>query len=164
VLIGRVTLAEAMQEWGDDGLRVLTSGERPPDPAELLQSRAMEEVLHELRRNFDIVLIDTPPLLPVTDAALLAAAAEGALLVVRYGKTSNDQVRGSIDRLNSVHGRLVGTVLNRSPKRDGGSAYYGYGYGSVADRGRAGAGVLDQRQRRSALAGTSGRGPRSREG
>ncbi|MGW0232032.1 polysaccharide biosynthesis tyrosine autokinase [Actinopolymorpha singaporensis] len=128
VLIGRVALSTALQEWGTPGLSVLTSGQLPPDPAELLQSKAMAGVVDELRRSFDVVLIDSPPLLPVTDGALLAAQAHGALLVVRFGMTTRDQVRGSVERLNSVHARLVGTVLNRCPQR-GTAESYGYGYG-----------------------------------
>ncbi len=137
VLIGRADLSEALQEWGDDGLSVLTSGVMPPDPAELLQSRAMASVLADLRRQFDVILIDAPPLLPVTDAALLTAQAEGALVVVRYGKTTREQLRGSVERLASVHGRIVGTLLNRSPKKDGSGGYYAYGYGPVTGRRRS---------------------------
>ncbi|NYH82967.1 capsular exopolysaccharide synthesis family protein [Actinopolymorpha cephalotaxi] len=131
VLIGRVALTNALQEWGTPGLSVLTSGEVPPDPAELLQSKAMAGVIEELRRSFDVVLIDAPPLLPVTDGALLAAQAHGALLVVRFGRTTRDQVRSSVERLDSVHARLVGTVLNRCPQRDNAGSYgYSYSYSS----------------------------------
>ncbi|WP_020579249.1 polysaccharide biosynthesis tyrosine autokinase [Actinopolymorpha alba] len=137
VLIGRVALADAMQSWGDHGLCVLTSGAIPPDPADLLQSKAMVELLADLRRTFDVVIIDAPPLLPVTDAALLTAQAEGALLVVRHGKTSRDQVRRSVERLASVRGRLVGTLLNRSPQRGPSSESYGYGYAPLAGQLRA---------------------------
>ncbi|MGW5360176.1 polysaccharide biosynthesis tyrosine autokinase [Actinopolymorpha pittospori] len=137
VLIGRLDVAEAMQKWGEPGLSVLTSGVVPPDPAELLQSRAMADVLIDLRSSFDIVLIDAPPLLPVTDAALLAAQSDGALLVVKHGTTTRDQVRGSLARLTSVRARLVGTVLNGSPKRRPTNYTYGYGYAPI----KAGAGV-----------------------
>ena len=128
VLIGRLDVAEAMQPWGEHGLSVLTSGAIPPDPAELLQSRAMADVLIDLRSSYDIVLIDAPPLLPVTDAALLTAQSDGAMLVVRYGKTTRDQVRGAVERLASVRGRLIGTMMNRSPQRGPSSYSYGYGY------------------------------------
>nr|WP_202896024.1 polysaccharide biosynthesis tyrosine autokinase [Actinopolymorpha pittospori] len=136
VLIGRLDVAQVMQKWGEDGLSVLTSGALPPHPAELLQSRAMSDVLADLRKSFDVVLIDAPPLLPVTDAALLAAQSDGAILVVRHGATSREQVRMSLERLTSVHARLVGTVLNRSPKRQVTSYAYSYEYAPVRGRHR----------------------------
>jgi capsular exopolysaccharide synthesis family protein len=131
VLIGRSRLDTALQRWGPDGVSVLTSGALPPDPAELLESRALGDLLTTLRSQFDTVVIDAPPLLPVTDAGILATQADGTLLVVRYGKTTRDQIRGSAARLASVNGRLIGTLLNRSPQKgDGGTYGYGYGYGS----------------------------------
>ncbi|HEY8455805.1 MAG TPA: polysaccharide biosynthesis tyrosine autokinase [Actinopolymorphaceae bacterium] len=125
VLIGRATLSAAMQPFGRDALPVLTGGAMPPQPADLLQSQAFADVLGELRHTFDTVILDAPPLLPVTDAALLAARADGALLVVRYGKTTREQVRTAVERLTSVKGRLIGTVFNRIPLREG-KPYYGY--------------------------------------
>lgn len=131
VLIGRSRLESAIQTWGPDSIPVLTSGVLPPDPAELLQSRALADLLATLRQQFDTIIIDAPPLLPVTDAGILATQADGTLLVVRYGKTTRDQIRGSVARLNSVNARFIGTLLNRSPQKgDGGSYGYGYGYGT----------------------------------
>lgn len=128
VLVGKVALADAVQEHVETGLKVLPSGPVPPNPAELLQSNAMAELLTQLRGEFDVVIVDAPPLLPVTDAALLAAKADGAILAVRYGKTTRDQIRHSMDRLEQVGGQLAGTVLTMTPNK--GKAYgYGYGYG-----------------------------------
>ena len=70
---------------------MLTSGSLPPNPAELLQSHAMEQLLDKARTDYDVIVIDAPPLLPVTDAALIATQADGAVLVVRQGKTTRDQ-------------------------------------------------------------------------
>ena len=92
VLIGKVSLADALQQYADTGLQVLTCGPIPPNPSELLQSHAMETLLADLRRDFDVIIIDAPPLLPVTDAALLAAQADGAVVVVRHGRTTRDQL------------------------------------------------------------------------
>jgi capsular exopolysaccharide synthesis family protein len=155
VLIGRITLAEALQPAGDDGLAVLASGVVPPAPAELLQSRAMADLLAELRRTFDIVLIDAPPLLPVTDAALLAAQAEGALLVVRYGKSTRDQVRASVERLSSVRARLVGTLFNRAPHKGATGMSYGYGYAPAPVRGRSNGKLADATSSRLVGTGAS---------
>lgn len=138
VLIGRVAVEDAIQPWGDLPLEILASGPIPPNPSELLQSHAMQLLLKDLDRRADIILIDAPPLLPVTDAALLAHQADGAVLIVRHGKTSADQVEQSIGNLRKVDARLLGTVLNMAPSR-GPEAYtygYGYGYGAEAPSGR----------------------------
>lgn len=127
VLVGRVTLDAALQEAATPGLDVLTSGTLPPNPSEILQTQAMKALVMELRRRYDLVLIDAPPLLPVTDASLLAAISDGAILIVRHGETGREQVRTSAERLSAVGARLLGTVLSMSPAKD--LARYGYGYG-----------------------------------
>lgn len=131
VLIGKVHLRDALQKYADTELWVLSSGPIPPNPSELLQSNAMEKMLGELRDDFDIVILDAPPLLPVTDAALLSAQADGALLVVRHGKTTRDQLDHAIERVEAVDAKVVGVVINLAParKRVGGYGYGGYGYG-----------------------------------
>jgi capsular exopolysaccharide synthesis family protein len=134
VLVGRVALDAALQEAGTPGLDVLTSGALPPNPAEILQTDAMRALLAELRHRYDVVLIDSPPLLPVTDAALLASIADGAILVVRHGETGHDQVRAAVERLDSVGARLLGTVLSMSPAKELTRYGYGYGYDRPAER------------------------------
>ena len=130
VLLGRVSLEDAIQQHVDSELHVLSSGAIPPNPAELLQSNAMTDLLKRLREEYDMVVIDAPPQLPVTDAALLAAQADGALLVVRHGKTTRDQVAQSINRLEQVDATPVGVVMNMVPTGRKRSGYgYGYGYG-----------------------------------
>ncbi len=135
VLIGKVDLEEAIQPWGEDGLHVVTSGSTPPNPAELLQSRAMEAILAKARAEYDVVLVDAPPLLPVTDGALLAAQADGAILVVRQGKTTKDQLEQAHQRLGSVDARVLGAVLNMTPERGADSYSYGYGYAPLVSGG-----------------------------
>ena len=133
VLLGKVTLEDAIQEVRDSGLYVLGSGAIPPNPAELVQSKAMSDLLTQLRRDYDIVIIDAPPLLPVTDAALLASHADGALLVVRYGKTTKDQLAQATERLAQVDAAPIGVILNMVPQsRLRGSYGYGYGYAPEA--------------------------------
>lgn len=125
VLLGKIGLGEAIQD-ATNGLHVLASGALPPNPAELLQSQAMARTLTQLRTQYDTIIIDAPPLLPVTDAALLAVHADGAVLVVRHGKTSSDQLHHAIERLEGVGASLLGVVLNMTPR---GAKRYGYGYG-----------------------------------
>jgi capsular exopolysaccharide synthesis family protein len=152
VLIGKVSLADALQEYADTGLRVLTCGPIPPNPSELLQSHAMETLLTDLRRDFDVIIIDAPPLLPVTDAALLAAQADGAIIVVRHGRTTRDQLQHSIERLEAVDAKALGVVINQAPSRKNRTGYgygYGYGYGFESE-----AELSSTRSRREATART----------
>ncbi len=143
VLLGKIALADAIQKH-ETGLHTLTSGIIPPNPAELLQSQAMHDLLDELRGTYDAIVIDAPPLLPVTDAALLAGQTDGALLVVRHGKTTRDQLHAAHDRLAGVGANTLGVVFNMVPtkRRDGYGYGYGYGYGpEPGGRRRSGRGV-----------------------
>lgn len=143
VLIGQAELADAIQPWGRSGLDIILSGALPPNPAELLQSKAMSGVMEELRRRYDVIIIDAPPILPVTDAALIAAQTSGAILVLRHGRTSRDQAAQARQRLDAVGAQVLGTVFNFVPQRSISSYGYGYGYGyapttpvpAPADRG-----------------------------
>jgi capsular exopolysaccharide synthesis family protein len=125
VLIGQAGLEQVMQRAGPN-FAVLTSGPIPPNPSELLASVQMGLLLQEAAKLYDIVIVDTPPLLPVTDGAVLASQADGALLVVRTGKTTRDQVARAADTLHKVGARVLGGVLNMAPTK--GPQSYGYGY------------------------------------
>ncbi|UUZ61698.1 polysaccharide biosynthesis tyrosine autokinase [Nocardioides sp. B-3] len=108
VLIGKISLEDALQSYGDSGLRVPACGPIPPNPSELLQSHAMEKLLADLRSDFDVVILDAPPLLPVTDAALLSTRADGAVVVTHHGSTTRDQLAHAVDRLDSVDAKVPG--------------------------------------------------------
>jgi capsular exopolysaccharide synthesis family protein len=136
VLADRVGLAEAIQPWGASSFDVLTSGPIPPNPSELLASRQMAGLLAELRDSYDVVLLDTPPVLPVTDAAVLGAACDGALVVVRYGRTTTHQVAAAASALRAASVRLLGTVLTMVPKSSQDS--YGRYYAPDQDDGEPG--------------------------
>jgi receptor protein-tyrosine kinase len=129
VLIGSVDFDDALQPSPIENLTVLTSGTVPPNPSELLQSQAMHNLLKRGRKEFDVIVIDTPPLLPVTDAALVASDTDGALIVVRHGRTTTDQLGHAIERLEAVGAKPLGVVLNMMPVRGDSRAGYGYGYG-----------------------------------
>ena len=134
VLIGKVSAEEVMQRYGDTSLDVMVCGQIPPNPSELLQSQAMEALLLELRSRYDIVILDAPPLLPVTDAALLATRADGAVVVVSHGRTTRDQLATAIDRLESVDAKTLGVVVNLTPAKKASSGYgYGYGYAPLEE-------------------------------
>ncbi len=129
VLAGKAELSELLQPYGDGKLSVLAAGPHPPNPSELLGSDHMGELLTSLRKTHDYVIIDAPPLLPVTDAAVLAVLADGAVIVTRYGSTKRDQLRAAADILHGIDARVVGTVLNMVSRKGGDGHGYGYGYG-----------------------------------
>ncbi|WP_229072820.1 polysaccharide biosynthesis tyrosine autokinase [Actinoplanes sp. DH11] len=116
VLTGGATVQQVIQPWGA-GLWLLAGGRRPPNPSELLSSPRMTEVVDEVRRTFDVVIFDCPPLLPVTDGEVLAARADGTVLVVRYAKTTGAEVTAAVRALNGVNASLLGCVLNMVPRR-----------------------------------------------
>lgn len=126
LLIGRAELDDVLQPVTPN-LMAITSGTIPPNPSELLASARTSAVLRELAERFDTVLVDAPPTLPVTDAALLAAAADGTLLVVHCGRTTRQQVESAVRNLQQVKSRLLGAVLNMTPPASRRAAYYGYG-------------------------------------
>lgn len=137
VLAGQARVSDVLQRWGDQ-LWVLSSGLLPPNPSELLGSKHMAELLNELREEFDIVIVDCPPLLPVTDGAVVAAHADGALLLVRCQKTTTAQAASAAQALRSVDARLLGCVFNMAAIRKSNGYYTYYGYGSYsADDARA---------------------------
>jgi capsular exopolysaccharide synthesis family protein len=126
VLAGRVSLDRAVQSWGSDMFDVLSSGPIPPNPSELLASQRMSNLLTELGSRYDLVLLDAPPLLPLTDAAILGAECDGALLIVRYGKTTRNQIKAAVSALESASVRVLGTVLSMTPDSDSGDYYHSY--------------------------------------
>lgn len=126
VLVGRTKLEDSVQRHKASGVHVLASGPTPPNPSEILQAKATHDLLAKLRDAYDIVIIDAPPLLPVADAAILATATDGAIVITRHGKTTKDQLQGATQRLNSVGARIFGIVLNRVPRNFGEMNYYYY--------------------------------------
>lgn len=132
VLIGKATLDQALQPWGDRGLTVLPSGQRPPNPSELLQSDEMGTLMGEIRSRFHVVILDAPPTLPVSDAALITGRASGAILVCAAKRTNRAQLRAALEVLDQVDAKVVGIVMTMVPRRGPdakGYARYGYGYG-----------------------------------
>jgi len=117
VVAGQIDLADALMPWHRGLLTILPAGTTPPDPTRLLGSKNMAAVLATLRADFDFVIIDAPPILPVSDAAVLARSADGAVLVARYGKTRREQLTSAIADLEAVKARLIGTALTMVPAR-----------------------------------------------
>jgi polysaccharide biosynthesis transport protein len=124
-LDGRVKQVESA------GLRILTSGHLPPNPAEMLGSTKMLNLLEELRKQVDMVIIDCPPVLPVADAAILAPHVDGVLMVLRANYTRGHSATEALESLRKVDAHLVGAVLNAAPRGKG------YNYYSKSDGHKA---------------------------
>ena len=107
-----------------DGLQVLTSGALPVDPVQLISSPRMEQLLVELTHRADVVIVDSPPILGVADAAIMAAVSDGVLLVLRANQTSRQAAQLAIEALRKAKSHLVGAVLNGIPVTS--NSYYRY--------------------------------------
>lgn len=130
LLSGAASLGDVLQQSQFPRLTVLAAGATPPNPSELVGSMTAKKVLRDLREHFDFVIIDTPPLLAVTDGAILAAESDGAIVLVRAGQTKRDQLAQGIGILNDVGATVLGSVLSMVPARGGSSySYYQYDYG-----------------------------------
>jgi capsular exopolysaccharide synthesis family protein len=131
LLIGRAEPEDVIQPWGQRDLFVLPAGTIPPNPSELLGSDALLKLISEFNRAFDVVLFDSAPLLPVTDAAILARTVGGTIVVCAAGRTHKNQLRGAFTALANVDAPVSGVVLTMLPTK-GPDAYghgrYGYGY------------------------------------
>lgn len=110
-----------------NGLAVITSGDLPPNPSELLSSKKMEQILEQLNQIFDMIVIDTPPVLTVTDAAALAPSMDGVVLVAKPGTTKLKALQDSLEKLDAVGARVLGVVLSEANPA---SRKYGYFYNS----------------------------------
>ena len=130
VLIGRTPLVDVMQKWGRGELYVLPAGRIPPNPSELLGSNAMSKLLNTLTSEFDYVLVDTPPLLLVTDAAVVSKLTGGAIITAASGITKKNELAAAVRSLDHIGSRLVGIVVTMLPTKGPDSYGYGvYGYG-----------------------------------
>lgn len=133
VLVGAVSLEQAVSHTSIEGLSVLPAGEVPPNPSELLGSQRMSELLAYLARD-RVVIVDAAPVLPVTDAVVLAKHADGVVMVASSGHTTSDQLAASLEGIEQTGGVVLGVVLNRVAssrlaRLRYGDSQYGYGYG-----------------------------------
>ncbi|UPO89638.1 CpsD/CapB family tyrosine-protein kinase [Niallia sp. Man26] len=126
VLTSQISLMEAVQAYDEKNLFILPSGPIPPNPSELLSSRAMKNFMDQALEEFDIVLFDTPPVLAVTDAQILANICQGSLLVVSSGSTEKESLMKAKELLSASNGKILGVVLNNK-KLDKHNNYYYYG-------------------------------------
>jgi capsular exopolysaccharide synthesis family protein len=132
VFLGNLDVYNATVNWDEGNIFVITSGELPPNPAELLSSKKMDQIIDSLERVADIVIIDGPPFL-VTDAAVLSSKVDGVLVVVRHGQTRRQELAAAMKQLDRVDTRVLGVVLNAIPRTEEGNLglyrYYHRYYG-----------------------------------
>jgi capsular exopolysaccharide synthesis family protein len=127
IILGEAEPAEAVRESGIPGLTLLPCGPLPPNPAELLTSARFKELLDLLREQYDFVIVDTPPLLAVTDASVVAPRVDGVLFNVRLTRNCRPAAVRAKDRLDTLGVRVLGLVVN-DPDHWAGASDYGYGY------------------------------------
>lgn len=130
VLAGTAELSEAIHHMEDAGIYVIVSGPVPTNPSELLGSKRMLDTIRELETEFDIVIIDTPPVLPVADALVLGVNVDGVVIVTRLGDTTRDKLRRTKESLQRVHLNIFGVVPNGAIQRDDSAYAYAYRYRS----------------------------------
>jgi capsular exopolysaccharide synthesis family protein len=129
VLAGRRTLEEVLLPVpGVDRLSLLPAGPVPPNPAELLNSASAQAIFARLRDDFDLVLIDSPPVLPVTDAAILSQHADATLMLAAAGQTRRGDLHRAVEKLDQVGATILGIVLNKVTRNTGRNYGYGYSY------------------------------------
>lgn len=128
-LIGQTALEEVVYKYSDN-LYLLPSGTIPPNPSEMLSSKKLKEFLETLKEEFDCIIIDSPPVMAVTDAQILSTIVDGVLLVAASGQTEKEGLLKAKDQILKVNGNLLGVVLTKMPMKKGkgyGNYYYYYG-------------------------------------
>lgn len=129
VMTNQATLNDVIRKTHIPNLHVITSGPIPPNPSEILGSKKMQLALEELKELFDIIIIDTPPVLAITDAQVVATNCDGVILVLDSGRVKRDAAIKAKANLEHVNARILGVVLN-NVKRGGADSYYYYYYGN----------------------------------
>ena len=127
--ISESQIFQSTRALGDSGLQVISAGDLPANPSELLNSQNLETILDLSRNMFDYVIIDTPPILAVTDAAIIATKSDGVLVVIYAGNTVTSQLKGVLTAISQVGANCIGVVLNMIPTRARDYDNYGYRYG-----------------------------------
>lgn len=121
----KATLSDVVYKTNTEGLYLITSGPIPPNPADLLSSKRMGSLIEEIKEMFDLVIFDTPPVLPVTDAQIMASQVDGTVFVIREGVALKEDILKSKELLEMAEANVIGAVMNGAEKK--GDSYYYYG-------------------------------------
>jgi len=132
ILVQNIKKEDCMVESSVKNLFILTSGPIPPNPAELLGTKKMKDFIEELKSEFDMVLIDAPPVLAVTDAQILSTIVDGVIFVASYGEAQKNALVDAKELINKVGGKVIGIVFNKVPEAV--SGYYGKYYKGYYDK------------------------------
>jgi polysaccharide biosynthesis transport protein len=147
VLTGQLTLQESIQQTTIGNFYLLPRGHLPPNPADLLMSEKMRDVLRELRESFDFIVMDSPPVIAVSDAAIISSLCDGVLLVFHGQKTTTPKARRALERLESIGAPIIGVILNevdmRNPDYVDYRVYYGAYHAAVEEESISGNGKAD---------------------
>ena len=127
VLVGQITALEALQEVGIENLRLMSAGALPPNPAELLNSPAMAQVMRELELHADLIIFDTPPLLATSDSQLMSAKMDGVVFVMQMGSVARSGTVRAFELLKQAHANLIGVVFNKVDAGKNSVGYENYG-------------------------------------
>lgn len=143
-LVGQASVHDVLQPWGPNQLYVLTAGRVPPNPSELLGSEYMKQLIVEAGEEFDVVIIDGPPLLPVADSAVISGLVEGVVLIVGAHKARIPEVERALNSLELVEAEILGVIMNRlSPKKADTYRYTYYGVDEANERVEKSSSVSD---------------------
>lgn len=129
LLAGNLPLESVIQKTQIENLDIITSGPIPPNPAEILGSAKMKNFLKQVTAEYDMVLIDSPPVNTVADASILSSYVDGVILVIAAGETEREAVIVAKNQLEKVNAKILGAVLNKVEQHAGGYYYYYYYYG-----------------------------------
>jgi len=135
-LAGTDNLETALNPTGHEGLSVMPAGPQPPNTADLLTGRGLSRLIERLLQDYELVILDSPPVLGLADAQLVASAAEGVVYVVEAGTTQTRMARDAVERLRAGRANLLGVILSKFDSRRTPFGYgygYGYGYGTSTD-------------------------------
>lgn len=136
ILIGKDEAGAVVEETFVDNLSVITSGPIPPNPSELLNSKRMANLLNWARENYDIIVLDTPPVLAVSDVQVLVPKTDGVVVVANMGKTLKGDLRRTVEVLKLANAKILGSVERVKAKHGDRGYGYGYGYGYGTNTGK----------------------------
>ena len=127
LLVDNIPFDDVVHETNIENLHVVTCGPIPPNPSELLASNKMDSMIEELKKVYDVILIDSPPVLAVTDAQILSALVDGVVLVVRSKETEIEAAQKAVELLQASKAKILGAILNGQDKKNSNNYYYYYG-------------------------------------
>lgn len=138
---------EIITDSGVENLDMILSGHIPPNPTELLMSSRIEKIFHLLRQIYDVVIIDCPPVLPVSDAIIISRLVDGIVLVTTYGVSKKVHLKAAKESLEKANAKILGVVINGVEEEESGDGYYYYGRYAYEEKGKGRKKISSDRRR-----------------